>query len=632
MSASEANAKYRAIEREAFFEQRLPCSSMHQLLCQTAASYGKEPALSFQLEAHANAPATTLSWSDLLAQTNAAANLFRSLGIGENDVVAYMLPLLNETVVTMMAGMTAGIVNPINPLLEDEQIAALLKETNAKVLVTLKPFPKTDLAQKAHNAAAMAPCVETIIEIDMAPYVKAPQRWFVPLARPKVAHKHKAKVLDFHRALKKQNNNKLDFKEPADDRVCAYFHTGGTTGMPKVAQHRQSGVLYNGWVISHLAYGDRETVICPLPFFHVFAAYPAWTGCIASGSHMVLPTPQGYRGDGVFQNFWQLVERWQAGVFYTVPTAAAALIQQPITADISSLKAVVSGSAPFPLELFKRFEEAVGADLLEGYGMTEATCIVSSNPRDGERKPGSVGLPLPYTRVKILQIDGDGNVVRECPNNEVGEICVSNPGVVVGKTYTSAQKNAGLYINGDYLRTGDLGRIDDDGYLWITGRSKDLIIRGGHNIDPAIIEEALITHPAVAFVGAIGQPDAFAGQLPCAYVELNEGTSAGSEELMNFAREHIAERAAVPKYIEVLSELPKTAVGKVFKPDLRKRAITRVYDAALKAADVPQRVARVVDDKKLGLVAELDGSGGQSETEKINAALGHYSEPWRWAT
>ncbi|MGB5325529.1 MAG: AMP-binding protein, partial [Pseudomonadales bacterium] len=330
------------------------------------------------------------------------------------------------------------------------------------------------------------------------------------------------------------------------------------------------------------------------------------------------------------ENFWQLVERWQAGVFFTVPTAAATLIQNSIDADISSLKAVVSGSAPFPVELFKRFEAAVGADLLEGYGMTEATCIVSSNPRDGARKPGSVGIPLPYTRVKILQIDGDGNLVRECATDEIGEICVNNPGVAVGMTYTDKKKNAGLYINGDFLRTGDLGRLDEDGYLWITGRSKDLIIRGGHNIDPAVIEDALMLHPAVAFVGAIGQPDPFAGQLPCAYVELNQGASAGEEELMNFAREHIAERAAIPKYIEVIDELPKTAVGKVFKPELRKRAIKRVYDAALESAGLAQRVTRVVDDKKLGLVAELDG-GEQADAGKISEALGNFSRPWRWA-
>jgi fatty-acyl-CoA synthase len=171
--------------------------------------------------------------------------------------------------------------------------------------------------------------------------------------------------------------------------------------------------------------------------------------------------------------------------------------------------------------------------------------------------------------------------------DEVGEICISNPGVYEGSTYTEADKNRELFADGRFLRTGDLGRIDADGYLFITGRAKDLIIRGGHNIDPAIIEEALMGHDAVGFVGAIGQPDAHAGELPCAYVELVKGASTTVEDLIAYAAKHISERAAVPKYLEILPELPKTAVGKVFKPDLRRMAIARTYDAALAEAGFP---------------------------------------------
>ena len=173
---------------------------------------------------------------------------------------------------------------------------------------------------------------------------------------------------------------------------------------------------------------------------------------------------------------------------------------------------------------------------------------------------------------------------------------MSNPGVYVGNTYTDTGKNKDLFHhigNRGYLRTGDLGRIDEDGYIFITGRAKDLIIRGGHNIDPAEIEEALAGHEAVAMVGAIGQPDAHAGELPCAYVELVYGASVTTDELVDFAKGHIHERAAMPKHIEILDELPKTAVGKVFKPDLRRKAITRVYDAALEDAGHPARVSEV---------------------------------------
>jgi fatty-acyl-CoA synthase/long-chain acyl-CoA synthetase len=165
--------------------------------------------------------------------------------------------------------------------------------------------------------------------------------------------------------------------------------------------------------------------------------------------------------------------------------------------------------------------------------------------------------------------------------------------------------------------------------MWITGRAKDLIIRGGHNIDPAEIEEALLTHPAVAFAGAIGQPDAHSGEIPCAFVELVDGGQVTEAELLEHCKIHVHERAAHPKHMTILDELPKTAVGKVFKPDLRKHAITRVYNEALEAAGVAARVVSVVDDKKRGLVAQLEANGsGQDDVAKV---LGDFVRPWEWA-
>ncbi|HHS88959.1 MAG TPA: acyl-CoA synthetase, partial [Rhodobacteraceae bacterium] len=321
---------------------------------------------------------------------------------------------------------------------------------------------------------------------------------------------------------------------------------------------------------------------------------------------------------------------WNITFIITVPTAIAALMQRPVDADISSVKVAFSGSAPLPVELFKRFEKACGVTIVEGYGLTEATCLVSCNPVDGPQKIGSVGIPFPYCEVKILDCKDDGKTCIEKGVDEVGEICVSNPGVFVGHTYTEAEKNAGLFADGKYLRTGDLGRIDKDGFLWITGRAKDLIIRGGHNIDPAEIEDALASHPAVAFAGAIGQPDAFAGELPCVYVELVEGSDTTEAELLEHAKKHIHERAAHPKYLEILPELPKTAVGKVFKPELRKRAITRIYDKALADAGLNVRVKEVVEDKKRGLVARLERSGDVDESA-VKKTLGEFTRPWEWA-
>ncbi|MEO1607704.1 MAG: AMP-binding protein, partial [Pseudomonadota bacterium] len=203
----------------------------------------------------------------------------------------------------------------------------------------------------------------------------------------------------------------LTFTEPETDRVAAYFHTGGTTGVPKVAQHKQSGMVYNGWLGDTLLFDEESTVLCPLPLFHVFACHPVLMSMIASGAHVVFPTPAGYRGDGVFDNFWKLVERWRATFVIGVPTAFSALMQRPVDADISSVKQVFSGSAPLPVELYKRFENAAGVEVIEGYGLTEATCLVSCNPIGGIKKIGSVGIPFPYTDVKILMATADG--VRE---------------------------------------------------------------------------------------------------------------------------------------------------------------------------------------------------------------------------
>jgi acyl-CoA synthetase (AMP-forming)/AMP-acid ligase II len=618
------------IQNEMPWEVRDLPATMYAFLTSVKDRHGNRPAISFQIFSGPQDKAVTLTWADLHRRATQAANLFRKLGVGEKDVVAYVMPNCIETAVALLGGMIAGIVNPINPLLDPEQIGAILRETKAKVVVTLKGFPKTDVPQKVAEAVQHAPNVKTVLEVDLVGYLTPPKSWIVPLIRPKVAAQHKADVMSFTAECAKMPGDRLTFADSTGDRVAAFFHTGGTTGMPKVAQHKYSGMIYNGWLGAEVIFTEKDVLMCPLPLFHVFAAYPVLMSCIASGAHVVFPTPAGYRGEGVFDNFWKLIERWKVTFMITVPTALAALMQRPVDADVSTLRVALSGSAPLPLELIKRFEAATGVAITEGYGLTECTCLVSCNPVDGHKKVGSVGVPLPYTDVRILHCEPDGTVSYECKADEVGEICVANPGVFEGSTYTEEGKNLGLFADRRYLRTGDLGRLDADGYLFITGRQKDLIIRGGHNIDPAEIEEALQGHPAVGFAGAIGQPDAFAGELPCAYVELVKGATVTVEELMAYAQSHVHERAAIPKHIEILPELPKTAVGKVFKPDLRKLAIRRVYDAALKDAGLNASVADVQEDKKRGLVAKIARTGPVDEAALAHK-LGEFTRPWDWA-
>lgn len=628
MEVFASRADVMAIEAEASWDARAMPKSMYAFLSQTEAAHGPRSAISFQLQSGPKDPSKTLTWTDLKGRVTQAANLFRSLGVGENDVVAYVLPNALETAVTLLAGAVAGIVNPINPLLDPDQIAAILRETKAKVVVTLRAFPKTDVPQKLAAALVNAPHVTHVLEVDLNDYLTPPKSWIVPLVRPKNPIAHKAKVLDFRAECAKQQKGNLTFTDRTTDHVAAYFHTGGTTGMPKVAQHMVSGMIYNGWLGKRLLFKETDIVMCPLPLFHVFAAYPIMMSTIASGMHAVFPTPQGYRGEGVFDNFWKLIDRWKVTYMVTVPTALSALMQRPVDADVSTLRGAFSGSAPLPIELFNRFEKATGVQIVEGYGLTECTCLVSINPPEGGKKIGSVGLVFPYSRVRILTFDAAGQA-RDCAADEVGEICVSSPGVYTDHTYTEADKNKNLYADG-YLRTGDLGRLDGDGYLFITGRAKDLIIRGGHNIDPALIEEALMGNPQVAFVGAIGQPDKHAGEVPCAYVELIKGATITEAELLAFANTQITERAAMPKHVQIVAELPKTAVGKVFKPDLRRLAITRVYDAALQEAGLAAQITRVVEDKKRGLVAQVSVIGAV-EDAAITAALGEFIQPWERA-
>ena len=613
-----------AAEAEMPWPERAAPVTVHAALAATAARHPDRPAATYQLTAGPRDRAETVTWAEFHAQANRAANLFRSLGVGADDVVAYVLPNALETLFVLHGAMAAGVVGPINPLLEPEQIASILREGGAKVVVTLRSFPRTDVAQKVARALEDAPAVETVLEVDLGRYLAPPRSWIAGAIRPRNPVRHRARVLSLAAEMARQPD-RLTFEEPVGDRVAALFHTGGTTGSPKLARHRHSGIAYNAWLGSSIIFTERDVLMCPLPLFHIFAVHPVWMAAMMAGSHVVFPTPQGYRGEGVFDAFWKLIERHRASFLITVPTAISALMQRPVDADVSSLRTAISGSAPLPVELYRRFEAATGVGIAEGYGLTEATCLVSCNPVDGLKKVGSVGLPFPYTEVRILDDAG-----RDREPGEVGEICVANPGVIPGATYTDPERNRDLTRHDRFLRTGDLGRMDEDGYLWITGRAKDVIIRGGHNIDPAVIEEALMGHEAVAFAGAIGQPDAHSGEVPCAYVELVEGGTAGSEELREFASARIPERAARPKHVEVLDELPKTAVGKIFKPDLRRLAIARVYDAALAEAGVAARVAEVVEDRHRGLVARLERTGAV-EDAAVERALALHTRPWEWA-
>ena len=622
-------ADTKKIEDEKSLDERLEAKSIYDQLSRTADKYATKDALSFQLKSGVNDPAETLSWRQLKEEVTKTSNALSSLGIKESDVVAYVLPNCTEAIVSFLACSTVGIVCPISPLLSPQQMAGILNEVNAKAVISLKSFPKTDVAQRVNEALSLSKSVKTLIEVDLLRYLKPPMAWIASIIRPKLKRSHSANVVAFDTFIGNQNQSVLSVTLSEEDRIAACFHTGGTTGTPKIAQHSVRGMLYQGWgLLSFIDWDENDSMLCPLPMFHVFAVYPMLMTCLTSGAHIIFPTPQGYRGDGVFENFWKLVERWKVSFFVMVPTAASALMQVEVNADVSSLRYALCGSAPLPKDLFNKFEKATGLQILEGYGMTETTCLISGYPPAGMKKIGSVGIPFPYSDVKILEISEDGKVVKNCKVEEIGEICVNNPGVLVGKTYTDTQKNENLFVFDTHLRTGDLGKLDGDGFLWITGRAKDLIIRGGHNVDPAVIEDALSGHANVAMVGAVGQPDSYLGESPCAYVELMKDSKTDAEELLKFVQEKLNNKLEMPVYIEILSELPKTPVGKIFKPDLRRRAISRVFDSELKRREIKASVSEVIEDKVSGLTALITVSP-DIKSEVIDSALNQFTVPWK---
>ncbi len=355
-----------------------------------------------------------------------------------------------------------------------------------------------------------------------------------------------------------------------------------------------------------------RTSFCGLPLFHVNAQLVTGLQAWMRGDHIVLATPEGYRGKDVIARFWEIVAHYRVTTFSGVPTIFSALMNTAVAgADISSLEFALCGAAPIPAKLIADFEAKTGAKVIEGYGLTEAGCVSSVNPSAGESRAGSIGLRIPYQQMMAAILNEAGRFVRKAETNEIGSILIHGPNVFRG--YLDPRHNAGLWVEIDgarWLNTGDLGRQDGDGYFWLTGRRKELIIRGGHNIDPKMIEEALQEHPAVALVAAIGRPDAYAGEVPVAFVQLKPAASATEEELLDFAAGRIAERAAVPKHVRVVPALPLTNVGKIFKPALQQRETEGVIRSE----------ADAVRATILGVEIEQEPLSGQSF--RIRAASG----------
>ena len=375
--------------------------------------------------------------------------------------------------------------------------------------------------------------------------------------------------------------------------TAGYFHTGGTTGTPKLVRHSHSNQIYQAWALRlTMPIEPGGSVLFGLPLFHVGGALTQGLAVLANGGNLVVLGPAGWRDPVAVHNVWRLVARYQPTLWGGVPTVLAAALSVPVgDADVSSIRVASGGGSAIPVAVCKTYAQQFQVPVLEVYGMTETSSVhVMSHP-DRPIRLGSVGHPLPYSRVRIVKVDSEGHYLGECAPQEIGVVAMSGPGVFSG--YLSDSHNQGAFVEPGWVNSGDLGRLDEDGYLWITGRAKDLIIRGGHNIDPMAIEEVFFQHPAVALAAVVGQPDAYAGELPVAYVQLKPGVTVDPGELLDFVRQRTPERAAVPVRLTFIDPMPLTGVGKIFKPTLRLDAAQRMVSDVL-AVHVPASASLTV--------------------------------------
>ena len=582
-------------------EERVPAFNTYEMIKLNAEKQKDEPAISFMISGDQYAHPTIISYTELFANITRTANFFNSLGIGSTDVIAFLLPNLPQTHYVIWGGEAAGIVCGINPLLEPETIRELLKAANAKVLVALADLPGTEIWKKVEKIRDSLPDLKTIISV-MGPGDEANG------------------IYSFEENIPKFPSEKLDStRQFHPDDVASILHTGGTTGTPKLAPRTHKNETVNAMQMA-LVTGMREgdAVISGLPLFHGNGMIFTGITPFSVGAHIVMCSPSGFRDVSVLQNFYNIVNYDKASAFSGIPTILSALLNVPKSdVDVSSLRYVLSASAPLSVELFKRFEEYTGLKILEGYGLTEVTCGCSGNPLHGVRKVGSIGFRLPYTEMKIFILDDDGKFIREAKTDEIGNICVKGPNVFKG--YLEKSQNVQIFPKEDWLDTGDLGRQDKDEYFWVTGRKKELIIRGGHNIDPAIIEDVLYNLPDISVAAAIGRPDPRVGEVPMAYVELRPDAKLTKDDIMKHLEKNMGERAAIPKEIVMMEQLPLTAVGKIFKPALRWDAIQRVYTKELNVlSDIVETMDIKVGEHKIhGTMATIKVKAGKGVSETV---------------
>jgi fatty-acyl-CoA synthase len=510
-----------------------------------------------------NRVAERVSFGSLKCNIARTALLLRTHGIGKSDVVAVLMPAVPAIYWSILGAMTAAVAFPVNWMLEPKYILRLLKEAGVKAIVALGPTPGFQIWDSLVRIAAELPAGTKIWS------VAGPDGTILPDS-------------DLGAAMERQPDGPIWSDSVTGDDIGAFVHSGGTTGLPKILKLSHRNMSYRHWTLQlaqQLVFG--EVILHDTPMFHVGGLIGRSLPPLASGASVLIPTVLGARDKRYIANYWKFVEKYRVTRLSAVPTTLAVLAKSPpVDTDLSSLMPnFITGSTSLPVSVQGRFEQISGVRVLNSYGMTENTASIAIDPRDGLRKEGGSGLRVPYTQVRVVAIEGPGAGHRVCGSDEIGMLQIKGPGQAAG--YVNPTHDEDARTDDGWLITGDLGRVDPDGFIFVTGRAKDIIIRGGHNIDPILIEEPLLQFPDVLHAAAVGKPDGYAGELPVAYVQLVSASKATPEDLAAFLAPRIAEKAAMPKEIIVMDSLPLTNIGKPLKAVLRQDIAERTFRAIL---------------------------------------------------
>ncbi|MBI4636545.1 MAG: long-chain fatty acid--CoA ligase [Candidatus Rokubacteria bacterium] len=482
-------------------------------------TYGEYPALVFE--------GRELTNVDQHRAANRLANALRRRGLAPGDRVAVMLPNCPEVLQAYAAILRCGgVIVPIIFLLTSVEVRHILADSGASLLIT-----SPDLAGKAEGWPG-----ETVLVGGEAPGAMA------------------------YEALVAREADAFVTVERADRDLAVILYTSGTTGQPKGVALSHENLASNARAAASRYELDRtEWALAVLPLSHAYGLTVMNAGNLLGTRGVLL---RWFNPELVLE----AIQRYRVRSMAGVPTMYVYLLNYPDGArfDTSSMLLWGSGAAPLPVEIVEPFEKKYGGKLLEGYGLTEATAVVSTHRYSGVRKLGSVGQPIAGVEVRIVDEDD-----RDLPVGEVGEVCVRGPNVMLG--YYRLEAETAKALRNGWLHSGDMGRLDADGYLYIVERKKDLIIRGGFNIYPREIEEALYAHPQIAEAAVVAMPDPLMGEEVLAYVVPKGGAAPSEEDIIRFCQERLA-KFKCPKRVRILDSLPKSPIGKILRKELRARA------------------------------------------------------------